>query len=292
MNKLNAHLVSFHMRKYILNENFFENIDSEEKAYFLGFLFADGYINENLYLIDLTLHKQDAEILNKLISCLYINERPLKLIRDNYLRLIINSKKMVNDLKSHGCHQKKTFNLKFPILSENMVKHFIRGYFDGDGCVTIDKGKTLNVSIVGTIDFLIVVKRHFINNCYLNDTVFDNRHPNRNNNIRALRYGGNIIINRIYHYLYDDSVIYLNRKKNKFLDILKDKPYFCDAKTIRILKKHVIEYNGKTLNQVQLSEILSKEINLKATTIRRMLQRGYSISKIKNNKKAIKYVIE
>lgn len=279
------------MRKYVLNENFFEKIDSEEKAYFLGLLFADGYINENYYMVDLTLHIKDEEILRKFIFYLYANKRPLKLIRNNYLRLVISSKKLVNDLKSHGCYQKKTFKLKFPNLPENMIRHFIRGYFDGDGCITINKKGTLNISIVGTIDLLNDVKQILCKKCNLNNTIYDNRHPNRNNNIRALRYGGNIVVNRIYHYLYDDSTIYLSRKKDKFLDILKDKPYFCDTNIIRPLKKHNIEYNGNIYNQMQLSKVLSSEINIKATTIRRMLQRGYSILKIKNNRKR-NYVIE
>lgn len=272
------------MRKYKLNENYFEYIDTEEKAYFLGLLYADGYINETLKMIDLTLHQQDVEILNKLVSCIYPNGRPLKLIRNKYFRLIINSNKMVSDLKNHGCFQKKTFKLKFPEVSNELIKHFIRGYFDGDGCVTIDKEGTLNISIVGTIDFLDEIKQILRKACKLNDTVYDNRHPNRNNNIRALRFGGNIVINRIYHYLYDNSSIYLKRKNDKFLDILKNKDYFCDDYWIRVLKKHVIEYNGTTYNQSQLSKVLSNETKIKETTIRRMLQRGYSIQKIIQNK--------
>jgi len=95
------------MRKYKLNENYFELIDSEEKAYFLGLLYVDGYINERLNLVDLTLHQQDKEILDKLVNILYPEGRPLKIIREKYLRLVINSKKLVNDLKRHGCFQKK-----------------------------------------------------------------------------------------------------------------------------------------------------------------------------------------
>lgn len=268
------------MRKYILNENFFNEINTEERAYFLGLLYADGYINENLHMVDLTLHKQDEEILHKFISSLYVNERPLKLIRTNYLRLVINSSKIVDDLKKHGCFQKKTFKLKFPQLSDDMVKHFIRGYFDGDGCVTINDEKTLNISIVGTVDFLIEMQKYLITNCNLNKTTLNNRHPNRNNNIRSIRYGGNIVINRIYYYLYDGSTIYLNRKKKKFLDILENKQYFCKNKIIRPLKKHNIEYDGKTYNQMQLSKKLALEINQKSTTIRRKLQKGWSIDEI------------
>ena len=278
--KIIAQLASFHMRKYKLNENFFEKIDSEEKAYFLGLLYADGYINETLNMVDLTLHKQDKEILDKLIVYLYPQGRPLKIIRNDYIRLVINSKKIVEDLKLHGCFQKKTFKLEFPIILNELIKHFIRGYFDGDGCITIDNKKTLNISIVGTINFLNVIKQILCKECKLNNTVYDNRHPNRNNNIRALRYGGNIIMNRIYHYLYDNSIIYLTRKKNKFLDILENKSYFCNTEKIRTLNKHYIEYNGMIYNQMQLSRILSNEIKISIRTIKSRLQKGWSINEI------------
>lgn len=270
------------MRKYKLNENYFELIDSEEKAYFLGLLYADGYINEKLNLVDLTLHQQDKEILDRLANILYPDGRPLKIIREKYLRLVVNSKKLVNDLKRHGCFQKKTFNLEFPInIENNLIRHFIRGYFDGDGSVYENNG-TLNISIVGTIDFLNEMKKMLMKNCNLNDTMFDYRHPERKNNIRALRYGGNIIINRIYHYLYDNSMIYLKRKKTKFVDILKNKSYFCDKTKYRELKKYEYFYENEYFNQLQLANKLNELTNINIKTIRRKLQNGWNIEEIIN----------
>lgn len=268
------------MRKYELIENFFENIDSEEKAYFLGLLYADGYVNENLGMVDLTLHHQDKQILDDFVTYLYPNnDRPLKLIRNKYYRLVINSKKLVSDLKTHGCIQKKTFKIVFPEISNNLLNHFIRGYFDGDGSVWIQK-EVLNISIVGTINFLQTIKKILIENCNLNETKLDNRHPERKNNIRALRYGGNIIINRIYHYLYDNATIYLNRKHVKFLAILKDKEYFCDSTYKRKNHQKWFVYDGKKFNKSELARVLSKETNILASTIRRRLNNGWSVDEI------------
>jgi len=143
---------------------------------------------------------------------------------------------------------KKTFNLKFSInIENNLIRHFIRGYFDGDGSVYENNG-TLNISIVGTIDFLNEIKKMLINNCNLNDTMFDDRHLERKNNICALRYGGNIIVNRIYHYLYDNSMIYLKRKNAKFVDTFKNKSYFCDKTKYRKLKKYKYFYENEYFN--------------------------------------------
>lgn len=270
------------MRKYLLNENFFSVIDTEEKAYFLGFLFADGYINEKLNMVDLTLHHKDSEILEKFVKELYSNDRPLKIIRNDYLRLVINSEKIITDLKKHGCFQKKTFKLEFPTTIENnLIKHFMRGYFDGDGSIYINE-KSLTFSIVGTENFITKYKEILIKECLLSDTKLGIRHKERNNNIRSLVFGGNIIINRIYHFLYDNSSIYLSRKKTKFLDILEKKDYFCDSNKIRTLNKYHILYEGIEYNQSDLAELLSKKLGIKKTTIRRKLQNKWTIDEIIN----------
>lgn len=280
--KITAHLVIVHMRKYKINEDFFSIIDSEEKAYFLGFIFADGYVNEKNNVVDITIHNKDKEILNNLVSLLYPDGRPLAVIRKDYIRLVINSKKLVGDLKTHGCMQAKTFKLEFPEINEIYLRDFIRGYFDGDGCVYISKNNALNISIIGTIKMLDEIMKIFTLNCQVNETKYDDRHPNKKNNIRALRFGGNILVNRIYHYLYDDASVYLIRKRKIFLSILKNKEYFCDNMKVRKRIKHSIYYNGEYHNQSQLAKILSIETNQKQTTVRRKLQRGDSIMKIKN----------
>jgi hypothetical protein len=268
------------MRKYKLNENFFEAIDSEEKAYFLGFLFADGYVNEKFNVVDLTIHHKDKEILDKFIENIYPEGRPLMIVKKDYLRLVINSSRFINDLVSYGCIQAKTFKLKFPTIPEIFQRDFIRGYFDGDGSICVGKDGTLNLSIVGTINFLNGMKLILAEKCMLNDTIYDDRHPERQNNIRALRFGGNILINRIYHYMYDNSTIYLLRKRKIFLSILENKDYFCDINKIRMLKKHSIDYNGQEYNYAQLAKILSVETKQNSATIRRKLHRGWSVNKI------------
>lgn len=268
------------MRKYKLNEDFFENIDSEEKAYFLGFIFADGYVNEKNNIVDITIHNKDREILDKLVLCLYPDGRPLKTIREKYIRLVINSKKIINDLVKHGCMQAKTFKLVFPKIPIKFEKDFIRGYFDGDGCVYISKHQTLNISIIGTIKLLNSIKEILIKNCNIRDTKYDDRYPNKNNNIRALRYGGNIIINRIYHYLYDDSTICLKRKRNKFLDILETKDYFCDIGFSRKRHQKWFFYNKKKYNKSDLAKELSKKTGILATTIRGRLNNDWSVDEI------------
>lgn len=267
-------------RKYFVNENFFEKIDAEEKAYLLGFLFADGFIGKNLSYIEITLHKKDIEVLENFVKNLYYNDRPINTVKPTYKRVVINSVKMVNDLINLGCLNNKTFILKFPNIEAQYYRDFIRGYFDGDGSVGINKGGGLYMSIVGTIEFLDKVKEVLQKECLLNDTVYDDRHPERNNNIRALRFGGNILMNRVYHYLYDGATIFLKRKRDVFLSVLGSKDYFVDKNRIRNFKKHQILFDGEYYNSTQLACVLASRTGMCKGTLRRKIIDGWTIDEI------------
>lgn len=215
-------------RKYIVYEDFFDNIDTEEKAYFLGFLYADGYNNTQNSFIRLTLHEKDVhilEILNKLIQ----RDRPIatythKERKTNYNTLTIRSKKISKRLEEIGCFQKKTFLIEFPsedIVSCSLQRHFIRGYFDGDGCITgnISRGKktpSFQFSLVSTEIFLNSIINIFNKEMGIQINKMYTRHPERNNCIRTIFVGGNNNCKLIRDWLYQDSTIYLDRKKEIF----------------------------------------------------------------------------
>jgi hypothetical protein len=207
-------------KKYEIDDHYFTIIDSEDKAYFLGLMFADGYNNEIKGEAKITLQTGDTEILNIFREKLK-TDKPLRLDR-KYHKLALENKQISKDLAKHGCVQAKTFKLKFPKLRENLVRHFIRGYFDGDGCITIMNKKYPQISIVGTKDFLVTLQNILIKELGLFKTKLSTRHPERNHNIRTLFYGsyGNCL--PIYYYFYDKSTIFLSRKKNKFETIFKN----------------------------------------------------------------------
>jgi len=205
-------------KKYKINDDYFNKIDSEDKAYFLGLLFADGYNDTKNNVASITLQSIDVNILN-IFNYKLNSNKPLRNDR-NYLRLVIENKKISNDLNKLGCIQAKTHKLKFPKLKSKYIRHFIRGYFDGDGCITWSKNKLIpQFSIVGNESFLIEMQNILIKNLGLNKTKFIKRHKERDNNITSLVYGsyGNCI--KLYHYLYDNSNYFFDRKKNKFIEI-------------------------------------------------------------------------
>jgi hypothetical protein len=128
-------------KKFNFDDNFFENIDTEEKAYFLGFILADGYVSK--YGLVIALQPKDREILEKFVKCIKGNNNILDYHDhkstfglQSYCRLSINSSKMKSDLNKLGLHNNKTNDVIAPIIKEELERHFWRGVYDGDGWIS------------------------------------------------------------------------------------------------------------------------------------------------------------
>jgi len=231
--------------KYNTNDKYFEQIDSEDKAYFLGLLFADGYnfIGKS-YMVTLQLCIGDIDILKQFRSyigdcTIYIYKNKNKNHQD-IARLQINSKKISTDLHNIGCVQGKSLILEFPdsVLIEPFMNHFIRGYFDGNGCVWEGKrGKVLckdisrkegeRIRIVHNVKFNIVGATNFIKgiqNILVSELGFGQTILNNGKKIRGysqLEYSGRLQMKKFYDYLYNNATLYLERKKRKFETIIR-----------------------------------------------------------------------
>lgn len=216
---------------YELNQNYFDVIDTEQKAYWLGFLYADGVINEDENLIRINLSRVDKHHLVKFREAVGSTHpiKPTNKVTKNktYYGSYIGFKSahMVNKLVEKGCYQRMTLCGLFPtsdIIPEDLVRHFIRGYFDGDGSIhyTITgTGRRLyRVSIVGTLNIVDNIKY------FLDSTVKTESHPNKH----VIQLGGNRQCSRIFDYLYEGATVYLDRKKlifDKMLEYIEDNPY-------------------------------------------------------------------
>ena len=119
---------------------------------------------------------------------------------------------MSNDLSTLGCGIAKTHKLEYPIIPAELDRHFIRGYFDGDGSYTVGN-RTFDLT--GRAGFLNKVIDRF-ENLGLNRLKIYQRHPERNNDISYIRYGGKLVSRTLYNYLYDEAYYFLARKKLKF----------------------------------------------------------------------------
>jgi intein-encoded DNA endonuclease-like protein len=215
-------------RKYKINESYFNEIDSEEKAYFLGFLFADGDNNTKKYVVRLRLKYTDEEILQKLNS-LIENESPIRheKARDNFKKgelisssdtcgLYINSKKISERLNQLGFTPKKSFTVRFPEeIPCELYRHFIRGYFDGNGCLGyFTRGKRLYFDIDGSELILSKVQEILIENLKISKTKLSIRAENLDGRVVSMRYSGkNALL--IIDWIYNGASIYLERKYKK-----------------------------------------------------------------------------
>lgn len=212
-----------HKRFFDFNERFFNIIDTEEKAYWLGFLYADGYVYSNIgYAVEVTLKQEDKDHVRKFKDAVgYSGELEKKCIELNQkhfpaIRLTLCSKKMVQDLIQQGCFQNKSLELTFPVVQQvpdHLIHHFMRGYFDGDGSITTSRqGKDLRFQILGTYDFLTGYEKML--------NVSPKEPASTKSKAFVVQHSGNRQVKKIYEYLYKDATVYLERKRNVFIAVL------------------------------------------------------------------------
>ena len=218
-------------RKYNLDEFFFSNIDTEEKAYWLGFLASDGAITDE-NKIRLSLKTKDKELLVKFKKAMKWTGKDYYHKNTDAPEVYFRSFKMVKDLANYFVTPRKTFAVKFPHIPKSLERHFIRGVFDADGCINkatrITQGKSGQLYIFYGGEFNIEGNRKFISAIQsrlvelglpLNSISYPGKSINR------VRYGGINQLRKIYNYLFGEAYIFLKRKKKLFEDILKNYHY-------------------------------------------------------------------
>ena len=214
---------------YSYNENYFEIIDSEEKAYWLGFIAADGSIVNNGTILEISLSSKDKEHLIKMVNAL---DGDLNMIKDRNQkagngkcyptsRLNVCSTKLCNDLYKLNIVPNKGFILNFPSnISKELMKHYLRGYFDGDGSICTN-GKNRNgspkwsVNLIATKEFLEEFMYHIMD-IGITKVSLQKRGPMMSWNKVGINQ-----INRFLTYLYEESNIHLDRKYKLFKNICR-----------------------------------------------------------------------
>lgn len=214
-------------RKYHIKEDFFNNIDNEKKAYILGLIYADGSHNTKYNTITFSLQEKDRDILDKITNIIQPT-KPLMFLKkrkdthQNQYRLSISNEHISKTLLKYGVIENKSFAIRFPIfIPEHLIHHFVRGYFDGDGCISIykikEKYKSCSISIVSNEEFLLSIQDLMVKKLKLNKTKLAK--DRRGNNIYSLVYGGKQNCIKIRDWLYKDATIYMERKYKKIYSI-------------------------------------------------------------------------
>lgn len=208
-----------------LNWNF-ESIETEEQAYITGLLFADGYISR--MQIGLRLKKRD-ELLVKNIKDYFSSEITLK-VESKSCGFVISSDVACKNLKKLG-KVKTGEPIHIPKMNKALIRHFIRGYFDGDGSIFVCNTKVkcfkANICCV-TTDMLMEIQEELLKN----DISSSINKENRKGKVMKIPDGTCICafdmyrlfirkkdsIEKFYHYLYDNCNIYMERKRKIFED--------------------------------------------------------------------------
>ena len=238
-------------RKHFVNEKYFENVETEKQAYILGFIYADGCVQKLPTTSGLTIEQlaQDVDILYQikyvLESTYPFLERVQSTNGKHRFRFYVYSKKLCSDLEKLGVVQRKSLILKFPFfIKDELLPHFIRGYFDGDGCIWNGKRKTMVVKdkarkngfrkrIVHNVKFSFTGYDGFISDLQnvlcdsigikknkLNYSKAKDTRNNTSENVCTFECSGRGNIKKLYEYMYKDATIYGKRKFDKFNEIL------------------------------------------------------------------------
>lgn len=198
----------------------FEVIDNEEKAYWLGFLYADGSIGSKEDKIELGLAEQDLKQIEKFRNFIGINNKISYRESTKSYRFSFRSSKCKQDLIKQGCVPKKSLILEFPTsiqVPQELIRHFIRGYFDGDGWFT-NTDKCFQVGLIGTEKFI----QGFLNtieNINKTNKIFN---VHRENGAKRYIFSAYQDVLNFLNYIYSDCNIYLERKYNHYLNFINN----------------------------------------------------------------------
>lgn len=210
---------------YTVDSLFFNDINTEEKAYILGFILADGHIDTDNCRIKISLQDSDYKLLEKIRVAMnsnhpikrgIIKENPYKKTDNKELKqcsISINGKQLITPLIEMGLTNKKTYTLDSTIMKyipNNLVRHFLRGYLDGDGNITWGKkyssGYKYIVQVCGNEDFLLnSYQKYFPSNCSLYKDKYSKQ-------CYTWKIANKKEVMKFLNYIYGDCSIYLDRK--------------------------------------------------------------------------------
>lgn len=233
--------------RYKPNHNYFKNIDSEYKAYILGFIYADGSIREQqgrMKQLILTFSQEDSYILEKFKEC--YNDIPIrefypKIANDKEWKkmcvLRISSDQICEDLIKLGCFPRKSIiGMNFPEIEKYLIPHFVRGFLDGDGCLYIKsvknkyirktahliKNPARSIRYHMKIQFTSTDKQFLIDLAKsINIDKFHIRENLRKSIVYTLSIENRKLVSDTIDLLYKDTTCFMKRKYDKVLELKK-----------------------------------------------------------------------
>ncbi|MCK9429171.1 MAG: hypothetical protein M0R17_04145 [Candidatus Omnitrophica bacterium] len=258
-------------KKYTLNENYFNKIDTENKAYILGFIYADGSINRASNSFTVGLAAKDIEILEFIKSELKYSGSICHNKKGSII-LTITSKVIKNDLIKLGIIPNKTYESKsLPTIDNNLISHMMRGFFDGDGSIY----KTMNkkhieysANFTNNYNVLEIIKNWLYANNILSTTIRYRRGIS-NKFACMLDIKGNNNIEKLYKLFEINKYFSLSRKRNRFNEFIKHL-----GEINRQYDSNIIDLVISNYNQGYKQFEISKLLNIPYSSIRGIIQRA------------------
>ena len=206
-------------RKYFFNQHFFDTIDSEDKSYWLGFVIADGSVRLSRLRGDLRIavHRKDANHLEKFKYIIQYDGKLYKHPTDNCSTISLYSRILSGSLIKIGVIPNKTGKEFLPVIDSLLINHLIRGVFDGDGTIGC-YNNSWALSFCSCSNKLLLEIKSIINNALgINKGSINNL---KNRNAYRLKFEGNRLAPLVGDFLYKNSNIYLDRKYEKYKEMV------------------------------------------------------------------------
>lgn len=219
--------------RYTLNEDYFNIIDTEAKAYILGFIYADGFVGDDNFN-NVVISINDLDILQEIVKEIEFSGDIRRSKKGGFANskegycLNFSSKKMATQLRKLGLYPNKSLTMtKLPNIGNNLIRHFIRGYFDGDGSIVLSHNssyyrynKKVIKYIYPTYCFMILGTELFLKDILkYSELKYAKITNTKTEEIKCIKISAKREFENIFKYLYEDSTIRLERKYNKWNEI-------------------------------------------------------------------------
>lgn len=202
----------------------FRNIVTEKQAYLLGYICADGSIHKNGCSLNFECSIKDYDFMKEIHSTFCpkakLSTRTQTVKGKDYISCFFSvyNPKVVKQLSGRGITNNKSLVISFPDIPPSLIRHFIRGYFDGDGSIFSAQGKYVCFGLLGTEAFLVGLLRAW--GYGLNIT------PDRS--VRRISTCGSKAV-QFLSWVYNGSSIYCSRKYNTFQRLTEVGDGNCDG---------------------------------------------------------------
>jgi len=208
-----------------MNERFFQEINNEKNAYFLGLLISDGNVfNDSTgrqASISITLDLKDEYLLQAFKEAVNSNTS-IGYDGRGCGQIAVRSNLMAQDLAQYGVVPRKSYNTYLPQINKSMMSHLIRGILDGDGSILAKQNGTRflhSISFCGTHQLMSDISDYCYNNLSLQQK--PNVYDYKNKQLSEMKIQNYDDIKKFGNWIYSNATIYMKRKKEKYDEIIK-----------------------------------------------------------------------